>query len=361
MTNESVRKNKIEDEEMISLKEMILNIKEWWQYLWTKKWLIILAGIIGGLLGLGYAYTKKPIYTATTTFVLESGEKGGGMSQYAGIASMVGIDLGGGGGGGIFQGDNILELYKSRTMLEKTLLTKALINNHSQTLIERFIELNKIKERWKDKPELLALRFDISSQKQSRLRDSVLGETVNFIRDNYLVATRPDKKLNLIKVQINSPDEVFSKMYNDQLVNNVNQFYVFTKTKKALDNVNILAKNTDSIRAVMNGSIYTAAAITDATPNLNPTRQVQRTAPLQKSQFAAEANKEMLKVLIQNLEMAKMSLMKDTPLIQVIDQSVFPLAVVKTSKLKSLIVTGVIFGFLMLSVLVVKRLLGSVS
>src|SRR5690606_41692662 len=87
------------NEDEISLKELILKIKEWMAYLWSKKWTIIIAGIIGDALGLAYSFIKKPIYTATTTFVLESGEKGGGLGAYAGLASMVGIDLGGGGGG----------------------------------------------------------------------------------------------------------------------------------------------------------------------------------------------------------------------------------------------------------------------
>jgi uncharacterized protein involved in exopolysaccharide biosynthesis len=111
------------DDDEISLKELILKIKEWVTYLWSKKLIIILAGIIGGVLGLTYAYSRIIVYKATTTFVLEGGEKSGGLGAYAGLAAMAGIDLGAG-GGGIFQGDNILELYKSRAMIEKALLSE---------------------------------------------------------------------------------------------------------------------------------------------------------------------------------------------------------------------------------------------
>src|SRR3546814_7090606 len=71
-----------------------------------------------------------------TTFVLEGGDSKGGLSQYAGMAAMVGVDLGGG-TSGLFQGDNIFELYKSRRMLTQTLLSKT-HSDSSELLIERY-------------------------------------------------------------------------------------------------------------------------------------------------------------------------------------------------------------------------------
>ncbi|RZK11617.1 MAG: lipopolysaccharide biosynthesis protein, partial [Flavobacterium sp.] len=182
MNNEIEQRYKKEDDE-ISLKDLILKIKEWWNYLWSKKWIIMAAGIVGGLLGLGYSFIKKPIYTATTTFVLESGEKSGGLAAYAGVASMMGIDLGSG-GGGIFQGDNILDLYRSRKMIEKTLFSPV-DTILKQPLIERYLEINKVRKSWEEKPELKNLKFtaqdlngstNILAPKIQRLRDSVIGK-----------------------------------------------------------------------------------------------------------------------------------------------------------------------------------------
>lgn len=340
-------------EDEISLKELILKIKEWWRYLWGKKWIIIIVGIIGGALGLAYSFIKKPVYTATTTFVLESGEKSGGLGTYAGLASMVGIDLGGS-GGGIFQGDNILELYKSRTMIEKTLFSPV-DSVTKQPLIEKYIEMNKLREGWEKKPNLKNLHFalgdlnrKVADVKTQRLRDSVIGKIVEAIGKGYLSVAKPDKKLSIIKVDVKTGDEIFAKRFNEELVKNVNDFYVQTKTKKSLQNVSILQHKTDSVRAVMNGAIYSAAVVADATPNLNPTRQVQRAAPVQRAQFSAETNKAMLSALIQNLEMAKIALLKETPLIQVVDGPVLPLKKDKLGKIKGIILGGFLFGFLTL-------------
>lgn len=358
MTNE-VEKNKEIQQDGISLSELILKIREWWRYLWRKKWTIIIAGIVGGILGFGYAYIKKPVYTATTTFVLESGEKGGGLGAYAGVASMMGIDLGGG-GGGIFQGDNILELYKSRTMVEKTLFSQ-LDNTSNTTLIEHYIEINKLREGWEERPELKKMTFkaldpknNVADFKMKRLKDSIIGKIVEDIVKGSLSVAKPDKKLSIIKVDVKFGDEIFAKRFNEELVKNVNDFYVQTKTKKSLDNVTILQHKTDSVRAVMNGAIYSAAVVADATPNLNPTRQVQRAAPVQRAQFSAETNKAVLAEMVKNLEMSKIALMKEAPLIQVVDEPIYPLSKERLGKAKAVIIGGIIIGFLTVVGLLIK-------
>ena len=350
---ENINRSKSDD---ISLKELLLKIREWWQYL-LSKWVIILAfGILGSLLGFTYAYFKKAVYTATTTFVLEDGgsNTAGALGSLGGLASIAGIDIGG--SGGIFQGDNILELYKSRSMIEKTLLTEVQYENRKVPLIDLYVEFNKLKESWDQSPNLKNIYFKKSS-KYSRLQDSVLGIIVQDINANILKVSKPDKKLSIVKAEVKSSNEFFSKAFNDEIVKNVNDFYVQTKTRKSLDNISILQQKTDSVRMVMNGAIYKAAEVTDATPNLNPTRQTQRIAPVQKSQFNAETNKAVLTELVKNLELSKISLRKEAPLIQVVDYPVFPLEKDKFGKLRGIITGGGIAGFLICLVLIGRRLL----
>ncbi|WP_443936897.1 lipopolysaccharide biosynthesis protein [Pedobacter sp. MW01-1-1] len=280
---------------------------------------------------------------------------------------MAGVDLGSG-GGGIFQGDNILELYKSRKMIEQTLLTEVDYEGKKQLLIDRYIAFNTLKDKWKEKPELLTINFSerlplksqILNLKSERLRDSVLGTIVADINKNYLTVAKPDKKLSIIKAEVKASDEFFAKAFDEQIVKNVNDFYVQTKTKKSVENVQILQQKTDSVRAVMNGAIYTAAAVADATPNLNPTRQVQRIAPAQRSQFSAETNKAILSSLVQNLEMAKISMRKDAPLIQIVDEPVYPLRKDVFSKIKGIILGGIILGFLSVIYLIFKIILKNI-
>lgn len=355
MALENQQNKHIEGDE-ISIKDLFIKIGGWWRYL-LSKWLIILIFILlGSTLGFFYAKRKKGIYSATTTFVLEDGGANTGLSSLAGLASMAGF--GGSGGGGIFTGDNIIELYNSRKMIEKTLLSEVQYENHPQLLIDQYIKFNNLQEKFEKLPETKHLKFtkaDLEPAKHNRLKDSILGSIVDDIRKNYLKVSKPDPSLSLIKAEVKSTDEFFSKAFNETVVKNVNDFYVQTKTKKSLDNVVLLTRKLDSVRAVMNGAIYTASSVADATPNLNPTRQTQRIVPVQKSQVTVETSKAILSELIKNLEMSKMSASKEAPLIQVVDGPVYPLNYVKLSKLKGLVLGGILFGFLAVLFLSVRR------
>ena len=123
----------------ISLKELIDKGKEWWHYLLSQWKIILLAGIICAALGLAYSFSKKPIYTATLSFALEDEKGGGGLGGALGLASSFGIDLGGG-GGSIFTGSNLRELFKSRGMVEQTLLSAVVVDGKTISLAEMYIQ-----------------------------------------------------------------------------------------------------------------------------------------------------------------------------------------------------------------------------
>lgn len=342
----------VQDE--ISLQDIVAKLKGWYKYLLTKWIIIVFAGIIGGILGLSYAYFKKLTYTAQCTFVLEEGESGGGLGEYAGLASMVGIDLGGG-GGGIFKGDNILQLYSSRRMIEQTLLTKDNFNGKQQLLINRFIDFNELQGKWIKKVDLSKLNFDKPTSTFTRMQDSVVNQLVITINKNYLQVAKVDKKLSIIKVEFQSKDEAFAQSFTNNIVKNVNQFYIETKTKKSAENLAVLQNQADSVRIVLNNSIGGVAAAMDANPNLNPAFQTLR-VPSQRRQIDVQASSAIYQEIVKNLELAKITFRKEKPLIQIIDEPIMPLESDKVGKLVSLILGGFLGGFLTILFLTIKKL-----
>ncbi len=338
---------------MHELKIIILQFQEWLLYLRTKFALILIFAGCGMLAGAGYAYFKKTTYTAVSTFVLEDNGKSGSLGQYSNLASIVGLDIGGGSTNGIFQGDNIIELYKSRRMIVKTLLSSANFNGKNQPLIERYLSIYPFR-KWKNPIKAENLRFN-STEKLTILHDSLLTEVVKQINEKQLVVSRPDKKLGIISVNYTAIDAYFAKTFNDLIVKNVNDFYIQTKIKKSADNVAVLQYQTDSIWRTLNGNLSGMAVAIDANPNANPARQILR-VPSQRKQVDVEANKAVLTQLVANLELGKITLRQETPLIQLIDQPILPLHETKFSMLRFSILGAVCFMILSVLGLLAIRL-----
>jgi hypothetical protein len=315
-----------------------------------------LVGILGSALGLLYSIIKKPLYVAELSFALEDDKSSSGISlgAAAGIASQFGIDLGSS-GGGAFNGDNLLELMKSRSMVEKTLLFSIVINNKKQTLAETYIDFTEFR---KHNPDLNKITFlpGCDPEKFSLTQDSILGVFYKSIIKSNLSIDKVDKKLSIITIKVTSQNELFSKFFTEVLVKNVSDFYVDTKTKKQVQNVNILQYQTDSVRRELNLAINGVASSSDVNPNPNPALQVIR-VPTQRHQVDVEANTAILTELVKNLELAKVTLRKETPLIQVIDKPILPLEKLRLGKAKGIILGGALFSFLAALFLISKKFL----
>ncbi|HRL71287.1 MAG TPA: Wzz/FepE/Etk N-terminal domain-containing protein [Flavobacterium sp.] len=341
----------------ISLRELIEKGKEWYAYLLSQWKIIVLAGIIGACLGLAYSFIKKPIYTATLSFALEDEKGGGGLGGALGLASSFGIDLGGG-GGSIFTGSNLTELFKSRSMVEQTLLSPVVVDGKTISLAEMYIQNKEWRDEWNDKPKLASIQFlpDTKRKYFTRVHDSILGVMYQDLSKTGLSVGQKDKKISIITIDVNSTNELFSKYFTEALVKEVSDFYVATKSKKARMNMDILERQTDSIRRELNGAITGVAVANDNTFGLNPAMNVRR-APSARRQVDVQANTAILTELVKQTELAKVTLRKETPLIQVIDQPILPLKKEKFGKAKGIVMGGFLAGFLIVFWLIVRRII----
>jgi uncharacterized protein involved in exopolysaccharide biosynthesis len=345
------------DNDEISLKELVLKIKEWYQFLLTKWRLIILAGIIGGLIGFTYAYFQKPTYKAVLTFAMEEEKSGGGgLGGALGLASQFGIDLGSS-GGGAFSGANLIELMKSRKLVEKTLLSPIEVDGKAQSLVEYYLAFNEIKKDWDEKPLLKNVSFPIDADrtKFTLQQDSILKNLAAGLIKTDLVISQKDKKVSILSIEMNSTNEKFAKVFCETIAKETSEYYVEIKSKKSKMNVDILQHQADSIRAELNSAITGVAAAADNVFNLNSAMNVRRT-PSARRQVDVQANTAILTQLVGNLELAKVTLRKETPLLQIIDRPSFPLEKEKVGKLKSLVLGGFLAGFLTVLYLVFTSL-----
>jgi hypothetical protein len=339
----------------ISLKELVEKVKEWFSYLLSQWKIILLAGIVGAGLGLAYSFSKKPIYTATLSFVLEGEQSGGG--GLGSLASSFGVDLGGG-GGSIFTGSNLTELFKSRAMVEQTLLSPVVVSGKTISLAEMYIQNQGWRANWITTPKYKDIQFlpDTKRKYFTRVHDSILGAIYQNLSQTGLTVGQKDKKIAIITIDVSSTSEFFAKFFCEALAREVSDFYVTSKSKKARMNMDILERQTDSIRGELNGAITGVAVANDNTFALNPAMNVRR-APSARRQVDVQANTAILTELVKQSELAKVTLRKETPLIQVIDRPILPLKKEKFGKAKGLVIGGLLAGFLVVFWMITRRLL----
>jgi hypothetical protein len=341
-----------ENTDEISLKELIIKIGEWARYL-LSKWLIIaIFGVIGAIGGLLYAIYKQPTYTGTLTFVLSNGSKAGG--SLAGLAGQFGLDIGGGGSDGAFEGENIIELLKSRRIVKGALFKE--VPEEKKMLINVIGESAGFFNSWSKSARLKQIiPFPKDIERITPLQDSLVGVLHSFILKKYFKISKPDKKLSFYEASTTSPFEVISIYLTKGVVSEAAKMYIDTKTKTAKDNLAMLQHEADSLRARLSGTIYSAASTVDATFNLNQALQVQR-APIQQGQIQAQLLGAAYGEVIKNLEIAKIALLRETPLYQVIDEPAVPLISRKLGKIKTVIVVGVVAIFVSVCVLSARML-----
>ena len=322
--------------ERIFIIDIFIMARKAFLYLLSKWLVIFIVALLAGLAGIFYAWSVKPVYTAELVFSSEAGGEGG-LGGYAGLAAQFGLDLGGG-GGGAFEGDNLMELLRSHSILQNALLSDAKNFGPNKLMIDAYLDNHEINKNWKDDPKFKHVKFVKPPFAAERVRDSVMKATIKNIIDGQLSISKIDKKLNYIKVEMKDVNEVFAKDFVKILMDNASAFYINYKSKRSRTNFNLIYRLTDSVRGLLYGNIEQYASKADL--NLNPLRQIAKTGS-QKIQVNAQANTALYTELLKQLGLAQISLQKVTPLIQVIDEPMLPLKKKKPGRL----LMGIVFAF----------------
>jgi hypothetical protein len=327
----------------ISFADISIKLQLLFKYL-RSKWLpMLLVSITGGVIGIAYAWMQKPTYSAVISFSME--EDKSSVGGLAGLASQFGLDIGG--VGGTFSGENILVFMESNRMLEATLMSKANIGGKEQTLLNGYLEMSEMDKGFKkaDLKEIRELNFpeNLPLDKYSRLQDSIMVKVVDDVRKNIVKTAKPESRLNYYTLTCKSTNEDFSTHFCNQLIKQVIDFYTETKTKRSSKIVEILQKRADSLKSAYDNALLGRAELSDA--NLNSAFQTPVVA-IQRKQTDVTVLATAYGELLKNLEIAKFNMLKDAPLIQIIDTPMQPLEKKKLSRLLAGLVTATALVFM---------------
>jgi hypothetical protein len=302
--------------------------------------IIALCGIICAGAAIIISLTEKKKFVGELTFVLEDSQSNP-LTAYAGIASQLGVDLNSGSSNGVFEGDNILKFLQSRLMVERTLLSPVMAGKQQETLADMYIRFNGLREKWDRHAHLKGISFPAGLERTafSMEQDSILNVVQERIVENNLEVSKPDKKLNFISVKCTSRNQLFSKIFTERLVKEATDFYIETKTKRNKANIQRLQVQADSLKTLLNRKVHAAAAMQDL--NFTPARQA--------AGIDAEVTmrdklilQTMYAEVVKNLEISKMAMAQETPVIQIVDTPILPLKIKRLGIIKGIILGGAI-------------------
>lgn len=326
------------------------NVSQFLIHLLRLWWLFIIVAVLSGAAGVFYAARQKIKYQSHLTFALDNGNQSN-VGGFLSLASQFGVNLGN--DKDIFAGDNIINIMKTRRMIEKVLLSVDTFDNKPYTLVEYFLDKTD-KQRKDSKLKDTYFPAGIDKSKFTHQQDSLLYSVYLEFANNYLKADRPDKKLSIYEVNVISPDEKFTKDFTDRIVDETNKFYTEIRTKKAKETLTILEQRTSEMKGNLNSSITGKAQVQDV--NVNPTFAAAL-VPAIKQQENIQVYSAAYGEMFKNLELARFQYLNEIPLLQIIDPADFPMEKIKSSKLKTGIIFSVAACFLLIFIFWIARVI----
>jgi len=327
----------------INTDQFFLTVKNFAQHCWSKKFTYLILLIVGCVFALGVRYFSTPSYTATTSFVLEERSQGGGM---AGLASQMGLDIGAlsGASSALLSAENIADIVRSNRIMEQALLST--VNNSSWLLVNQYLIANPITNQgsW---PKLLGVDtflFQAAGAK-NQVQDSLLQVIIKRIRKADLQIERINKKGSIFNVSVKSSNPTFAAEMSKRLVELTSSLYITIKTQTLAANVAKTEQKADSLRKLLGGKI----AQTYSYQVLDANRvYTQNTIGAEVSTSDKAVLFALYGEVMKNLELSRMMLVNQTPVVQVLDQPEFPLVDNRFSIAVYLILGGIFATLLFL-------------
>ena len=292
-----------------TLKDVIISIRDYTSELKKKFILISSVLIVSFISGLVYSSIQKDKFEAVLSFIVEGQSEGPNLSSISGMASQFGLDLGGSSSSSFSQ-QNVIELLKSRKIIESTLSKSCIVNNEEDILLNHYISINSMIEDGEN------ISFFSSS------KDSIINIIWKEIIEFKIDLSFQNDEANILNLTYTSINSEFAKNFTELLVEEISQMYSHYQTEKTRKSLKNLELRSDSIFRELKKSERNFARVKDR--NL---RVINASGRLDEIQYMREVQvlNAIYLELIKNTELVKMNLLNETPIIQLIDVPVLTL------------------------------------
>jgi len=300
----------------VTVADFLASYADFFSKLKAYRWYIVLVLILGFGGGAIWGLLHPPKYKAEVMIAVEDDDSSGWQN----LLQQFGIDMGGNNPGGIFKGESLVQLFKTRGQIERTLLREVVIieGEKPEVLANAVLRHSKLSK----KEVFQNVTFTVNRESFTPLQDSLLMLLHEEVRDEMMQVVKPENKLSIILLSITGSDKNLARALAVTAVENTAEFYVETLSKKARLNLEVLRREADSVNAVLNGNLGSSAYYSDV--NVNPGR-ASLGVNQNRSLIDLQVSVALYGEIIKNLKLAEIGLRKETPLIQLVDMPSFPL------------------------------------
>ena len=325
-----------QDNDEISLKELIGKVRELGHILRTEVWgkhklVIVLVTLLTGF-GFGFkAYITKPTYTADLTFILKESAGGGGLNALMGQLSFLG-----GMGGGSTNADKLLTIALSDNILERVILDTASVNGKVDRIGNHLLKTYDLHKQWEKDTVLQGFIFKAN---QGFAQKSATKELAKMLRKNICTISF-EKKSNVIATKVAvEDDEELALAISLVWYDNLSSYFMNSAIAPQQRNLKMLTAKADSIFALLNGAESSFAVNSDKLGVIN----MQNKLPVGRSSRNIQMYGTMYGEVIKNKETVEFMLKTSTPSLEVLDTPFAPLEPTKRGTIL-MVVLGCLAG-----------------
>lgn len=329
--------------------EVRIDFKELFRILWKEKWWIILISTLVTGLGIAYAFLIREEFETQGKILPEIQGKGGGLGQFAGLASLAGVDLSSIGGAGVdaVRPDLYPNVITSTPFYLELFKIKIHTRENKEMTFEQYyhevIEKGKIPE--KELIEIYPVKEEgiilINRRNEIRLKD--LKERLN---------ASINKKSGMITINSKMPDPVVAAETAKFAMEYLMAYVKSYRTEKLRQDVQYLSDQVASSRGKYYSTQKRKAEYSDQFQDMRlQSADVQRERIDSEYRLSSSFYNELLK----KYEEAKFKLHQETPVFKILEAPVAPAK--KTEPRRSVITVAFMFlgSILSLFVALFKR------
>ena len=304
----------------IEIRDIIITLKEIKQELISRSFKIGLFVFLFSLTAVLINFFQDSRYKAELSFVVEDKQKSTPLSSVSGLASQFGFDFFSS-SNTTFSQANIMELLKSRGVISKTLLR----SNNKKLFIQNYISMYNLDSDWKNNKDLEGITFKNQIDIKHDSIITMIWEKI--IEDDISVEIKNDET-DIIYLSFKSKEEKFAKLFSENLIDEMSSMYIEYQTKQSTNTIDFLQNRADSVFNELEKAEEEFARVKDINQRI-----IKASGRLKELQLmrSVEVLSTMYLELIKNIEISKLTLLNQTPIIQVIDRPTLPLEDTKLS------------------------------